>query len=128
VGHSSAANQSTPHHGPAYYVKIWAILLVLLVISILGPELKIQVVTLITAFGIAIVKAVMVAAYFMHLNVEKRIAWLLIGSMFIAMLLFVAGIAPDVGKVEGRNWENRAHKERAALHQTAPSENGGEHK
>ena len=128
MGNSAAANHSTPHHGPQYYVKIWAILLVLLIISIIGPELGIRSVTLITAFGIAIVKAVMVAAYFMHLNVEKRIAWLLIGSMFIAMLLFVAGIAPDVGKMEGRNWENRAHKERAALHQATPAQGGEEHK
>ena len=56
-----------------HYVKIWGILLVLLVISICGPMLEIKVVTLITAFGIAIVKAWVVASYFMHLNIEKNI-------------------------------------------------------
>ena len=60
------------HTTAMHYVKIWALLLVLLVISILGPMLEIKILTLITAFGIAIVKALLVAAYFMHLNIEKR--------------------------------------------------------
>ena len=52
------------HHEHPNYVKIWAILVVLLVISVLGPTLEIRVVTLITAFGIAIVKAYLVAVNF----------------------------------------------------------------
>ena len=59
-------------HGPSHYIKIWKILLVLLVISVLGPELEIKIVTLITAFGIAVVKAYMVAKYFMHVNIERK--------------------------------------------------------
>jgi caa(3)-type oxidase subunit IV len=125
VGQTASAQTQASHHGPAYYVKIWAILLVLLIISILGPELEIRIVTLITAFGIALVKAWMVAAYFMHLNIEKKIAWYILMTMLVAMLLFVAGIAPDIGKVEGRNWQNRAHIERAAQHEAAPA--GGHH-
>ena len=40
------------HH--TNYTKIWAILVVLLAISVLGPMLEIQVVTLVTAFGIVL--------------------------------------------------------------------------
>ena len=86
------------------YVKIWAILLCLLVVSILGPFLGIKIVTLLTAFGIAIVKAYLVAKNFMHLNIEPRYAVYLLTTVLVFMLLFFAGSAPDVMKHEGRNW------------------------
>ena len=86
------------------YVKIWAILLALLVVSIAGPFLGIEIVTLITAFGIAIVKAYLVAKNFMHLNIEPRYVVYLLTTMLVFMLLFFAGVAPDVMKHEGRNW------------------------
>jgi caa(3)-type oxidase subunit IV len=86
------------------YVKIWAILLCLLVVSILGPFLGIKIVTLLTAFGIAIVKAYLVAKNFMHLNIEPRYAVYLLTTMLVFVLLFFAGTAPDVMKHEGRNW------------------------
>lgn len=91
------------HH--TNYVKIWTILLILLVISVVGPFLEIKVITLITAFGVAVVKAMMVCAYFMHLNVEKKFIWyLLIGSLVLMALLFFA-LAPDVMNHTGQNWE-----------------------
>ncbi len=86
------------------YVKIWAILLCLLVVSIAGPFLGIKIVTLLTAFGIAIVKAYLVAKNFMHLNIEPRYAVYLLMTMLVFMLLFFAGTAPDVMKHEGTNW------------------------
>jgi len=86
------------------YVKIWAILLVLLAVSIAGPTLEIKVVTLLTAFGIAIVKAYLVAKNFMHLNIEPRYAVYLLCTVLVFMLLFFAGAAPDVMKHEGTNW------------------------
>ncbi len=90
--------------GETHYVKIWAILLCLLIVSILGPFLGIKAVTLLTAFGIAIVKAYLVAKYFMHLNVEPRYVVYLLTTMLAFMLLFFAGTAPDVMKHEGTNW------------------------
>jgi caa(3)-type oxidase subunit IV len=86
------------------YVKIWAILLCLLVVSILGPFLEIKIVTLLTAFGIAIVQAYLVAKNFMHLNIEPRYAVYLLTTMLVFVLLFFAGTAPDVMKHEGANW------------------------
>ncbi len=76
------------------YVKIWLILLALLVVSILGPFLGIKAVTLITAFGIAIVKAYLVAKNFMHLNIEPRYAVYLLLTMLVFMLLLFAGARP----------------------------------
>jgi caa(3)-type oxidase subunit IV len=98
-------------HEPSHYIKIWALLLVLLVVSILGPMLEIQVLTLITAFGIAIVKAYIVASYFMHLNIEKKYVVYMLSTMLAFMFLFFAGVSPDVLNHRGQNWENKASQE-----------------
>jgi len=95
--------ESTEHH-EVNYVRIWQILLVLLVISVAGPFLEIQAVTLITAFGIAFIKAYLVAKNFMHLNMEPRYAVYLLLTVLVFLLLFFAGTAPDVMKHEGTNW------------------------
>ena len=88
-------------HGPNHYVKIWAYLLVLLVISVLGPELEIKIVTLITAFGIAVVKAYMVAKYFMHVNIERKYVHYILVTGISFMLIFYFGVAPDVMRHNG---------------------------
>jgi caa(3)-type oxidase subunit IV len=92
------------HAGPASYVKIWAVLLVLLVISIAGPTLEIQVVTMITAFGVALIKAYLVAKHFMHINLQPRYVLYFICTCLTLMLVFWAGTAPDIYKQEGANW------------------------
>jgi len=86
------------------YFKVYWILVFLLAVSIAGPHLGIKIVTLITAFGIAIIKAYLVAKNFMHLNIEPRYAVYLLTTMLVFMLLFFSGSAPDVMKHEGRNW------------------------
>jgi caa(3)-type oxidase subunit IV len=90
------------------YVKIWAILLALLCVSVAGPFAGIRTITLITAFGVALVKAYMVAKNFMHLDVEKRIIhWLLLVVLVLMVLLF-SGLSPDVMKDKGQNWKKDA--------------------
>uniref|UniRef100_A0A832MJC9 Caa(3)-type oxidase subunit IV n=1 Tax=Eiseniibacteriota bacterium TaxID=2212470 RepID=A0A832MJC9_UNCEI len=98
---------AAPHAHPNY-VRVWAILVVLLVVSVIGPELNIRVVTLITAFGIALVKAYMVAKHFMHLNVERPIVHWALGFSLVFMVLLYAGVAPDVQKSEGQRWRKTA--------------------
>jgi caa(3)-type oxidase subunit IV len=103
--------QAHPGHH-TNYVKIWAILCVLLVVSVVGPMFGHRVITLITAFGIAIVKASMVANYFMHLNIEKKwVTWILL-VMLAFMLVFFGGVAPDVLENEGQQW-NKTYVEPA---------------
>jgi caa(3)-type oxidase subunit IV len=93
-------------HEPSHYVRIWAILCVLLVVSVAGPMLEIQIITLITAFGIAFVKASMVVKYFMHLDIERPIIWYILATSLAFMVLFFAAVSPDVMEHEGTNWEN----------------------
>lgn len=103
-------------HSPQHYVKIWGVLLVLLVVSIAGPEVSKTMgsaglyVMLFTAFGIAFVKAWLVIKHFMHLTAERPIVWYILTTCLVFMVLLVAGTAPDVHNHEGTNWENYAAK------------------
>ncbi len=101
-------SEKAPHHN---YVKIYGILLALLVVSVVGPMLEIQIITLITAFGIAGVKAYIVCKYFMHLDTEPAfIRWILITAVVIMVVLFY-GVAPDVMQDDGQNWHKNAEIE-----------------
>ena len=115
-----------PHHGPSHYLKIWGLLCALLVVSIVGPMFGHKLLTLITAFGIAIVKAWMVASYFMHLNIEKKFASLLLLTMIAALVVFWYGISPDIRMHQGKNWENRAVLDQIEKHSHDVPEGHGE--
>lgn len=97
------------------YKKIYYMLLVLFVISVLGPELadiaglekgplRLTII-LVTAFGIALVKAYYVLAYFMHLKMEKIYAPYILVSMVALLFVFFFGTATDAMKSEGHHWE-----------------------
>ena len=116
---------SEVHH--PNYVKIWAILVVLLVISVTGPLLEIPVVTMVTAFGIACVKAFLVIKNFMHLTVEKRIAGYMLTTALVFMFLFFAGTATDVMRHKGDQWEKPLLIEMAAEMAAHPESHDDHH-
>ena len=120
---SAHAEKHEHGHGAGHahhrnYVKIWAILLGLLVVSVVGPMAEIRVITLITAFGVALVKAYMVAKNFMHLDIEKPIVHWMLALALVLMVLFYSGIAVDVQKHDGHHWK-KGYK--------APAAPAGEH-
>lgn len=90
------------HH--TNYVKIWAVLLGLLAVSLIGPEFGIRWLTLLTAFGIAIVKAYIVADRFMHINQMPKFINYIVVSCLVLILLFFTAVAPDVMNKTGTNW------------------------
>ena len=92
-------------HSPKDYVKVWGILIVLFLISVFGPMLEIKSLTMITAFGIAIVKALIVAKNFMHINLERKYITYIILTMLLMTFLFYAGTVTDVLYESGQNWE-----------------------
>ena len=99
-------------HGHPRYLLVYITLLVLLVISIIGPEIdntEGQWIMLFTAFGIAIVKALFVCAYFMHLNVEKKYIWYLLCAGLLLLFVFFGGTAGDVMNHKGDNWEHHKY-------------------
>ena len=99
------SHASVHPHGSTKYVRIWAILCGLLAVSVAGPMVGVRFVTLVTAFGVAIVKAYMVCNYFMHLNIEKKFVVYILCAMLAFMVVFFSGIAPDVLEHEGQHWQ-----------------------
>ena len=103
---SSEAHMHHPN-----YVKIWAILVALLIVSVLGSMTSIRWVVLIAAFGVAVAKAYLVAKNFMHITVEKRWVPYLLVTCLVFMVILFAAVAPDVMKHSGQHWENNAAKQ-----------------
>ena len=99
----NAENENHEDH-TGHYIKIWAILMVLLVVSVCGPMVGNKWLTLATAFGIAIVKAFMVVKNFMHAHLEHKYIMYILFSMVAFMFVFFFGVAPDVMQSEGTNW------------------------
>ena len=118
--HAAAAHDEHEEHihPVSYYVKTWALLVVLLAVSFVGPIIAPHIfgpesigkttMVLTTAFGIAIVKCFLVCAYFMHLNIEKRLASMIVLLAVVLMGLFFSGVSPDVMKHQGDQWVNLA--------------------
>lgn len=110
--HHDEHGHDAGHH--VNYFKIYVILLILFLISVVGPEVGevtgLRWITLITAFGIAVVKARLVVNNFMHLAWEKRIMKWVLATSLVLMLIMVSGISPDVMNHEGQRWENIAAK------------------
>jgi caa(3)-type oxidase subunit IV len=109
-------------HGPNHYIQIWFILVLLLIVSVAGPMLGHKWLTLFTAFGIACIKAYLVAKNFMHINLEQRFISYAVITVLVFMLLFFAGASPDVMKAEGSGWVKPAWQAAAAA---ASSAHGG---
>jgi caa(3)-type oxidase subunit IV len=107
----SSEDHAHDAHSPQHYIRIWAILLVLLAVSIIGPELEIAIVTLITAFGVAGVKAYLVMKHFMHLDAERPVVIYILTTSCLFMVMFFAAVGVDVMNHEGARWVNVAANE-----------------
>lgn len=98
-------NHDDHGHPPIDYKKIFIWLCVLFGISFVGPFTGIKTVILITAFGIALVKAYMVCGYFMHLKYEKHFILYLMATCLLFLFVLFTFIAPDILNKEGTNWK-----------------------
>jgi len=83
-----------------------------------------QLLTLITAFGIAVVKAAIVCAFFMHLNIEKKYVWYMLFGMLLMVGVFFSGVATDINRPDGRNWSNKGAHTQMEKH-SAPAAGEG---
>lgn len=113
---SEHAEEHHDIHSVDHYRKIYYLLLGLFAVSVAGPwvaenmenALIAKILVMVTAFGIAIVKAYYVCKEFMHLNVQKRFVLYMLATMLALVGLFFIAVAPDVMKHEGQNWSNWA--------------------
>lgn len=126
--HAKGHGHDGGHEG--HYVRIWAILLFLLVVSVVGPfvgsALKLHWITLLTAFGIAAVKAWMVMKNFMHIDVEKPIIRWIMATGVALMVLLYGALAPDVQREKGQHWVKDAGFHHSFT-TSKPHHEGGEH-
>ncbi len=124
------------HASHPNYVKIWGVLVVLLIASVAGPMIASATMSghvktafvLITAFGIALVKAYLVAVNFMHVRVEPKIVMFIVAVMLGCMVLLWAGVAPDVQRHQGVNWDNISAKEEIKRALSAGAKHAGDGK
>ncbi len=126
-----AANDHAAHEGPSYF-KTYVILMVLMFLSLIGSEIgkatEVIAITLISAFGIAVVKAYLVAARFMHLNIEKRYIVYMLTTCLVFMFLFYSAIVSDIQRDTGTNWKKPQWIEReAAWAERVEAGHGGGH-
>lgn len=124
-------SDSHHHDHSKHYIKIWAILFVLFLVSVFGTLTPWFVVTIAIGFGIALVKAYLVVKHFMHINIEKPVVHYALLAGLGLMVLFFAAVSPDVLNHNGSRWVNVAAKEetarREAAHAAGESGHGAPH-
>ncbi len=88
------------HHHPNY-VAIWAVLLALLLAGIVVGNVQSPALGAALVFGVAGVKAYIVAANYMHLKYEPLFVKLIVASALACIVLVLIGLIPDVVYVYG---------------------------
>jgi caa(3)-type oxidase subunit IV len=78
------------------YVLIWALLVAALGLSMLVGEMGLPVIAVVLIFTIAVVKAYMVMAYFMHIRFEPLYVTLILGSAVVCLYFLFFGLVPDI--------------------------------
>ena len=106
-----------------HYRSVFKWLLIFFAISFVGPLLADFFVedfglphtigfifTMITAFGVAFLKARLVIVHFMHLPKEKPYISYILQTTLVLIAIFIAGVMVDVLAHEGQNWTNESAK------------------
>jgi len=92
------------HHGPAYKtywaVFVWLLLLTFLTVAVSWIRDLPAPVAVTLAFMIAISKASLVAAFFMHLKYDSNILRIICTVPALLTLLIIITLMPDVGMIE----------------------------
>jgi caa(3)-type oxidase subunit IV len=78
------------------YVAIWGILVAALLVSLLLGGMNIPIVTVVLIFSVAIAKAYMVMAYFMHIKGAPIFVTVVLASGVLCLYLFFFGTLTDV--------------------------------
>ena len=91
----SEENESHRDH-TGKYVAIWGVLVAALLVSLVLGGMHIPVVTVVLIFSVAIVKAYMVMAYFMHIKGAPIFVTVIMASGALCLYLFFFGTLTDV--------------------------------
>jgi cytochrome c oxidase subunit 4 len=97
-GHASAHE----HHiiPLATYVKVYLALVFLTVITVSASRIDFGTMNAIVAFGIATVKALLVASIFMHLKYDDKLnRWIIVSAVFFLGVLWFFSILDEVTRI-----------------------------
>jgi caa(3)-type oxidase subunit IV len=87
---------SQPAAGHPNYVLIWGILVSALLVSLFLGYMDLPVVAAVLIFTIAIVKAWLVVAYYMHLKYEPFFVVAIVATGLACLYFLFIGLVPDV--------------------------------
>lgn len=97
-------DEATSHeesHAHPNYVAVWTALVVLLVVGIAVGFLKDPVLGAVLVFGVATLKALLVAANFMHLRFEPLMVRVIVLSALACVFVVLIALIPDIVYVYG---------------------------
>jgi cytochrome c oxidase subunit 4 len=78
------------------YVLIWGVLVSALLVSLVIGYMHLPVVAVVLIFTIAVAKAYLVMAYYMHLKFEPFYVTLIIAAGFACLYFLFFGLVPDI--------------------------------
>jgi cytochrome c oxidase subunit 4 len=96
-----AQDHSEHDHHPNY-VLIWGVLVSALLVSLFLGYMDLPVVATVLIFTIAIAKAWLVVAYYMHLKFEPYYVLVIMGTGLACLYFLFFGLVPDI--VFGTDW------------------------
>ena len=100
------------------YLQIFAILLVLMFATIAASQINLGELNIYVALVIAIVKALFVVLFFMHVKYSSRLTWCFAGAAFFWLTLMLAITASDYATrdwiLATSGWEQTASNEPGA--------------
>jgi len=101
--HDKAAHHDeTGHHSHrGLYFKIFAALMVLLVLTVGAAEINMGELNLIAALAIAVIKAVLILLFFMHFRDSDHLTWLVGGA---TVIWFMVMILLTFNDYQSRDW------------------------
>ena len=83
------------------YLRVWALLLVLLGATIGLAYVPLGHLNIVTALGIAFAKAILIVLFFMHVKYKARIVWVYVTAGFFWLSIM---FALSLGDYLTRNW------------------------
>ena len=83
------------------YVRVWIVLIVALLVSLVLATVNLEHVAAAIIFAIAVVKALIVAGYYMHLKFEPRFVVLTAVAGVVTLGVLFFGLFYDIARVYG---------------------------
>ena len=97
-----AADQIHHHISPvSLYMKVFGALMILTVLTVLVAEVDLGFMNIFVAVSIAVVKATVVALFFMHLKYSAKITWVAAAAGAIWLVIMLALTLSDI---MSRSW------------------------